>query len=546
MPVSDPNTGLIERNEETPVILAADGIAEPAPRLRIRTSVLVSLTLFTGGLLELVKNSAIAYRYGSGADTDALFAAYLIPATYASFWASSCLVGMVPLLSMRMREDRKRLPDLAGSILLVSAISTIALACIGYMVAPGLVHALVPGFDSVYQHKAVFLFRLLTPLFVFVGLAGVATAILNSQHKFFLAASQKVIVNVIVLYGLFAWSSSTGIEWLAKLIVAGTAVYAVALLGDLFMSEVRPRFCRVPKWELQAILAAILLPFSALTIRQASVLFERAIASFLPSGSISALTYNFQVVGGFSTVISAGLVTVLLPRLAQQNAGHERLALMRQGFYYLLVILLPLAMGAFLLSRSFVSILFFHGAFSAASADLATRVFRMYAFSMLFPEMAALLQVPFWADQRYRLLIAHNGMMAGVNVVLDLLLVRMIGVPGLALGFTLTGLVSGGRMAWLLHRDYGLLWTKERLSDLCKPLAATLVMLAVILAVQKPFSAFVFYRTSPFRGEIVRTAALVILGFITYAVAGISTRMEPFPALFLTLRTYRQTLKREG
>jgi putative peptidoglycan lipid II flippase len=405
-------------------------------------------------------------------------------------------------------------------------------------------HALVPGFDSVYQHKAVFLFRLLTPLFVFVGLAGVATAILNSQHRFFLAASQKVIVNVIVLCGLFAWSSSTGIEWLAKLIVAGTAVYAVALVGQLFLSDVRPRFSWASKWELRAILVAILLPFSALTIRQASVLFERAIASFLPAGGISALTYNFQIVGGFSTVISAGLVTVLLPRLAQQNAGHERLALMRQGFYYLLVILLPMAMGAFLLSRSFVSILFFHGAFSAANAELATRVFRMYAFSMLFPEMVALLQVPFWADQRYRLLIAHNGMMAGVNVALDLLLVRMMGLPGLALGFTLTGITSSGRMAWLLHRDYGLLCTKERLSDLFKPLAATLAMLAVILAVQRPFSAFVFSSASPFRNEIGRTGTLVVLGALAYIIAGISTRMEPFPAINLSLRNHWRAAKR--
>ena len=266
------------------------------------------------------------------------------------------------------------------------------------------------------------------------------------------------------------------------------------------------------------------------------MLVERTIASFLPAGGISALAYTYQVIAGFSSVIGAGVTTTLLPTITRDNSSRGKLALIHEGFYYLLVVLLPVSFGAYVLSEPFVLILFHHGAFTAASVIQSTQIFRAYAFAIIFVEMAGLFQVPFWADRRYRMIIFHNGLMAIVNVLLDLLLAPLFGVVGLALGFTLTCGVSSVRMLWLLSKVYGPVMTKERVTSALKPLAATTAMAIVVLLLRQPVSVLIMSRSSQFYNEVFRTILLVGVGSATYVAAGMLGRMQPFPALYGGLR----------
>jgi putative peptidoglycan lipid II flippase len=505
-------------------------------RLRVGTSASISLVLLIGGLLELFKNSAIAYRYGSGRETDAFFAAYLIPITYSMFWVSACLVGLVPFFSRWLGETEEKFRDIVSGVLWFSTSLTLVLTSIGYIAAPLVVKLLVPGFTGAQKLLTIHLFRELAVLFLLVGFTGVATALLNTHYRFLLAAAQKIVVNVVVFGGLFLWYANKGIEWLAQLIVLGTLFHVGLLLVQLWRSGLGPRL----KWtlssaQMRSVLAALFVPFAAYMIRQSNIVAERVIGSFLPAGSISALTYSYQVILGFSSVIIAGVTTVLIPMFAQQKSQAGKLTLLWDGFYYLLVLTLPLSFGGYLLARPLVLILFHHGAFSAASVEQTTQVFKAYALSPFFGAISVHFLNLFWADRQYRLLITHNGLMALLNILLDLALAPLWGATGLALGSTVANVASCVRLYRLAGKHYGSLLDGSRLFSALKPLGATLIMTVVVLALRVPVSTSVMFRQGQLRDEIVGAVVLAGAGFVTYLAAGIAARMEPFPTLYRSL-----------
>jgi len=518
--------------DATQAVLDGERIRSVEPRVRARTSIFISLVLLLGGALELVKNSAIAYYYGSGAETDRFFAAYIIPNTYSMFWVSSCLTGLVPLFAVWLRDSREDFARTIGGVVAVSTTLMAALAGVAYLAAPLVIKLLAPGFSKVDRLQTVHLFRGLSPVFALVGFTGVAIAVLNCHGKFLFAASNKLFVNLFILVGLFIGLGPLGIHWLVNLIVIGTLSYAAFLLLELWRS-VHPQWGRtLAPEQTKMVLAGLSMPFFALIFRQSSVLGERVIASFLPAGSISELSYSLQVVGGLTAIILTGVTMPQMPLFAHQNSNAGKLGLLWQGIYYLLVVTLPLACGGYLLARPLVVILFRHGVFSMAAADETARVFRAYAFGIVLSALAVQFQTPFWADRRYATVIRHNGLVAGVNILLDLLLAPFFGVVGIAWGCTLASAFSCLRMGWLVHKRYGSPLPQHGLRSALKPLVATLVMAAVVFEARAPISGLLLSRPNVFYQEVFRAATLIGLGALAYVVSGFVQRMEPFPTLY--------------
>jgi len=504
-------------------------------RFSARTSLLISSVVFLGGLLEVGKNVVIAFRYGSGPETDAFFTAFLIPNTYSVFWSSACLVGLVPLLAVWTVEDTLESRRLIGSVFLLSAAMALVLTLSAYAASPAIVRVLAPGFAAAQKAKTAALFNRMIPLLLLSGVGGTVAAVLNSRHDFLLPVANKAITNTVVVVGLllfFLPGTTTG--WLATLVVAGAALHASLLLFRMRPLEVRLLgLWKLDRGRLGAIVIAILIPFLALAVRQISALVERIIGSYLAAGSISALTYSYQLVMGAGTVVSSGVNLPLIPSLAKQGSPADKIELLWQGLYYLLVLVLPLGCGIYLLAGPLVSVLFLRGAFTGADAIRTAEVIGAYAFGLVFSSLVAHLQTVYWADRKYKLLIVQLALVTLVNVLVDVPLGFAFGAWGLAAGFTLASAASCASMIWLIERDYGRLLSVGRLSVLVKPAAVTAIMATAMLAARGPasyFSSTLFgYGTST--EAFSRLCLLSGVGLVVFSAAGLAGGLEPLPSL---------------
>jgi putative peptidoglycan lipid II flippase len=119
------------------------------------------------------------------------------------------------------------------------------------------------------------------------------------------------------------------------------------------------------------------------------------------------------------------------------------------------LVLLPAAVGYVLLARPLVALLLEHGAFTKANANLTADVLFWFALGLPAFSLFLLFVRGFTSMQDTRTPFLIN---LGENValiILNLILYPMMGVPGLALGFTLSYVLAAAVAGWELRRRTG-------------------------------------------------------------------------------------------
>ncbi len=299
---------------------------------------------------------------------------------------------------------------------------------------------------------------------------------------------------------------------------------------------------RIEPWRWRLLIAAILGPFAAVVARQISFIAERVIGSYLAAGSISALSYGFQLVVGAATILSTGMVTPLIPLLAQQRAAGDKLMFVRQGFHYLVGIALPFSVGFYLLARPAVLVLF-HGNVGRASSIETVSIVKMYALGIVFNVLAQHFQSLPWAERRYRTLIVHNALIGVVNILLDLMLVPELGAVGLALGFSLASLASVARMYWILHHEYGAIFKGFRELQVFRPGVASALMGLLIYFLRPWIEQAGAASLSGLVGKGIKVGAVVALGMSVYFIAAALMGVRPYSEVLQNIRQ-RVSLKK--
>jgi putative peptidoglycan lipid II flippase len=160
----------------------------------------------------------------------------------------------------------------------------------------------------------------------------------------------------------------------------------------------------------------------------------------LPAGSVSALAYANRFVSVVITLLAGAVSSAVVPHFSRMIA-HRDWAGCRQTLVTWVrltaLVSTPIALALIAGSHWLIRTAFQHGAFSPADTALVTPVLMMYA-----------IQIPFFVSSRvfYRFLVAMRrtdlifycgALNLALDIVLNLLLMRWMGVAGIALATSL-------------------------------------------------------------------------------------------------------------
>src|SRR5438874_13575455 len=151
-------------------------------------------------VLGFARDMVVARAFGAGPITDAFFVAFRIPNILRRLLAEGALsTAMIPVFTDYMaREDRPELHRMLRAVLGLSLLALTVTTVLGILGAPYILQAIAPGFmnDPAQASLAVSLTRIMFPYLLLVGLAAMATGVLNSQGRFFASAIGPAVLNV--------------------------------------------------------------------------------------------------------------------------------------------------------------------------------------------------------------------------------------------------------------------------------------------------------------------------------------------------------------
>lgn len=408
----------------------------------LRAAAVVAASSVLVKLIAMAKEIAVAAAFGRSDAMDAFLAALLLPSSLVNLLAESMNQVLAPtLVRVREQEGEASAQRLLASSLLGLTVLLLAMSVMMLALAPLLVPLVSMNFSGPKRALTMALMAALLPMVVLSGVASNCTAVLNSRDRFFTPMLAPAAISLTILTALALGGARAGIWTMVWATLAGTLLQAllVALLLPRYgyhfslrwhgaTAAVREVGCQYGPMFLSGVVAS------------GGLLVDQAMAASLAPGSISTLAYANRFVSVALTLMAGAISTAVVPTFARLVARGEWMACRSSVRHWVGVTLAastPVAVALIASAHWLVSTTLEHGVFSKADTTAVTRVLVLYA-----------VQIPFYVASRvdYRLMVAagRTDVVLGCGIVnlaldvaLNLLLMRWMGVAGIALATSL-------------------------------------------------------------------------------------------------------------
>lgn len=445
----------------------------------IKNSGLISVGTLLSKIFGFLREVVMALVFGASRLTDAYLVAQVVPSLLFSLVGSSLSTIIVPLITeYEHTKGRNYALAFANAITTIVLLITILLTVIGIIITPWLIALIAPGFEEEAKKLACRLSRIMFPMIIFWGFAGIATGLLHSQKRFFYPAFMGLPFNIVIISSVLILGRRWGIEGLAWGTVAAVAaqwlfqVLDVRKCGYHFRVLLKhPGINRVGKLILPVLIGS--------GAAQLGIVVDRILASGLVEGSIAALNFasrlNELALGLFSTAVASALY----PELAQKATGGERESfrrLLANSLLGLAWLMVPIAVGIIVLREPLVRLTFERGAFDARATELTAYALFFFALGIPATALRDIVVRGFYAVQDTMTPMWIGIATVGANIALNLILVRYLALGGLALGTSVSVTAGFFILLWRLRLKLGHLNGKLLVSDGSKILVSSALM----------------------------------------------------------------------
>jgi putative peptidoglycan lipid II flippase len=441
---------------------------EAAPRLA-RSAGLFGLATMASRILGLVRDQVLAFYFGAGDAMDAFRVAFRVPNLVRDLFAEGAMsAAFVPTFTGELTRDGKpRAFRLANAVMTALVVLTGVLVLAGMIWAEPLVRVYADDFAAVpgKLELAVTMARIMAPFLTLVALAAVCMGMLNALGHFFVPALSPAMFNVatiVLVAALVPLAPSLGV---APILVVAVATL-VGGLGQLVIQwrplkregfQIRPSF----DWRDPA-LGRVLLLMGPGTIgmaaTQINVLVNTQFAAGEGTGAISWLDYAFRVmylpIGLFGVSIAAAS-TPALSRLAAQSDTPRLRASIGSAIGLMLALNVPATLGLIVLAGPIIALIFQRGEFTAADTAATALALQYYAIGLVGYSIVRIVSPAFYALRRSHIPVVASIASVVVNISLNVVLVRVMGYAGLALGTSVAAIVNATIQFIWLRRALG-------------------------------------------------------------------------------------------
>ena len=425
---------------------------------------------------SLAKEMLVARTFGASDALDAFYIALLLPSFLGSVVNTCFNDAFIPIyIEAREREDCTTANRLFSTI----AVFNIAVLALVAAILAGLQRWLLPLLGSGFGPQKLALARPLFLLFLvlmsLVGLSVLWRAALNAHDRFTLTSiapiSNPIAIVIVLLvaghsWGIYALAAGSVLGNVGELALAG---YGLWRLGVPLM----PRWYGIDSWT-RRVLWQYAPTVTGAVLMGGTTLVDPAMAAMLGSGSVSALNYGYKLPALVLNIGLSSLSTAILPSFSRLSAKENWREMRRVLLGYtglLALVTIPLTGLLVVLSRPLVSLFFQGGAFTPADTDLVARVQMMFCLEIPFYTIGVIYVRAISSLKRNHLIMWGTLISVSANVGLNILFMKMIGLPGIALSTSVVYAISCTYLCLMLFRA---LRQHERASN-AAPVAAQMI-----------------------------------------------------------------------
>lgn len=472
-----------------------------------------------------IRDIILAAVLGAGPVADAFFVALRLPNHFRAIFAEGAFnAAFVPAYA-RIREQggAGKAQVFADRIFTLLLASQIVLLAVALIFTPQVIDVLAPGFshDPERYALAVTFTRITFPYLLLVTLVTLYGGILNTLQRFAAAAAAPIFLNISIVVALaFAAFFPTAGHAAAWGVLAAGVLEYLLLAADTGRTVGLPRPRRI---ELDTDVRKFFRALGPAVIGsggvQLALFADTVIASFLPTGALSALYYADRIDQLPIGVIGIAAGTVVLPEMARRiAAGDEAGArhVQSRAIEFTLLLSVPCLAAFLVVPEAIMRGLFMHGKFTAADAHAAALTLMAYAVGLLPFVLIRSVVATFYARGDTATPVKAALIAVAVNIAFKILLMGPLAQIGLALATSIGAWVNFALVMWFASRA-GFAGADQRLrQSVLRLTGAGLVLTAALWIARAPVAEFASHWSSV--REEVALGAFVVIGAAVYGI----------------------------
>ena len=492
-----------------------------------KTTIGLMIVTIVGKVLGFGRELALSFAYGTTNYSDAYITALNIPMVIFAAIGAALATTFIPLYyeaenNGGINESNK----FANNILNIVALICIILSVIGIFFAYPLVKIFAVGFDGEKLELTVKFTRVLILGIAFIGGANIMTAILQIKNNFIIPGLTSIPFNIIIIISIII--SSKGnimiMIWGTLIAMASQFIFQIPFaykLGYRYKS-----YLNLKDKYLNKMIILLGPVFIGVFVNQLNVLIDRTLASTLGDGKLSALNYanrlNGFVIGLFITSIASVIYPILSKTFSKDNKDQFN-DIVVKSINSVILLIIPVTVGAIVLATPIVKILFERGAFNHEATQMTSIALVYYSIGLIGIGLRDILGKIFYSLKDTKTPMINGIITVIINIVLNIILVKFMGHAGLALATSISSII--GIILLFISLKNKLIDFKvfKIVILLIKSIISAIIMAVITLSVYDIISNIV---GNGFVEDIIILLSSILSGAIVYLMSIIIFKVE--------------------
>ncbi len=454
-----------------------------------KTTLAVTLLIFVSKAGGFIREIILAAYYGTDAAMDAYNSAYSLYYVPVLLFNSCITSTLIPIyVSLKEDDGLQRANRFANNVLNLFGLAAMAVSILMFLLAGPIVRLTNGGYSLVKQQLTTQLLRIMLPSLVFLVSSIVLSSILNAREKYLSAQLTGFPITIASIIATVGFSAQFGIHALAWGIFVSGILQVVILLPSL-----KNTFSYQPRFEFRdtAFRQLVLLAGPAvlsMAVNELNHLIDRFLATGLSDGTVAGMNFAFKLITFVQGVLLVPLTTIMFSKMSQQAAKGDNKAIAKMVMSCIEVValvILPITAICIVMGGDVIRAAYMRGQFNAESVAVTTGPFIFYIIGLIGFGVRDLLNRAFHSVKDTKTPMANSAVTVVINIILNLILVRVMGASGLALATSVSGILGACMLFVRLRGKLGKMGARSTLYELIKIGICTAVCMLVCLVMDK-------------------------------------------------------------
>lgn len=488
-------------------------------------------------ILGFAREMVLTYTYGAGMVADSYITAMSIPGVLFTTIGSAIGTTLIPLyFEIKNSQDEVKSKEFLNNVLNIVLIISILISLLGFIFAKSLVKVFAIGFVGQKLELTITFTKIIIFGIIFIGLSSLMKGWLQINDKFAISGIVGLPYNIIIIISIVI-SSITDVKLLA---IGGLLAVCSQFLIQLpfaIRSGYTYKFkININDVYIKKMLVMILPVFIGVGVNQLNTIVDKSLASTLGDGIPTVLNSANRLNGFVMAMFVTTIAAVIYPKLAKgfnENNMEKFAALITKYVNCIIILILPISIGAIVLATPVVRIVFERGKFDSSDTYLTAIALIFYSIGMIGFSLREILGRVFYSLQDTKTPMKNGAVAMIMNIILNIILVQYMGHAGIAFATSISSIVCIILLFKSLQKKIGYFGQDKILKTSIKVFLASITM---GLTTHLSYKLLCTYVTKGFIGDIMTLLASILIGGIVYGVIIIVLKIDEVNSIIYNVR----------